>query len=175
MIFLRKQLLILFFSSFFLVSCSDDDEPITDEDGIENPDNDGDDDDNDDENPVVLSITDEILKLVNEHRTSIDKSTMERSSLADELAEDHTRYMIEISDLNHDNLNDRGQQLVREVGARSWAENVAVGQQSAKQVMDSWLNSLGHKRNIEGDYTHIGIAAIKNDNGSYYYTQLFYR
>ncbi len=28
---------------------------------------------------------------------------------------------------------------------------------------------------IEGNYTHIGIAVIKDAQGRYYFTQLFYR
>jgi len=41
--------------------------------------------------------------------------------------------------------------------------------------MQGWINSLGHKANIEGYFTHIGIAAVKNSQGVYYYAQLFYR
>jgi uncharacterized protein YkwD len=29
------------------------------------------------------------------------------------------------------------------------AENIAAGQWSAQQVLDSWLSSPGHRRNIE--------------------------
>ena len=54
-------------------------------------------------------------------------------------------------------------------------ENVAAGQTSATAVMNAWLNSSSHKENIEGNFTHIGIAAIQNSNGTYYYTQLFFR
>ena len=54
-------------------------------------------------------------------------------------------------------------------------KNVASGYPTAKSFINNWLNSSGHKANIEGDFTHIGIAAIKDSHGRYYYTQLFYR
>jgi uncharacterized protein YkwD len=41
--------------------------------------------------------------------------------------------------------------------------------------MTGWLNSSGHKANIEGNFAHISIATIKDSQGRYYYTQLFYR
>ena len=39
--------------------------------------------------------------------------------------------------------------------------------------MTAWLNSPGHRKNIEGDFTHIGIGVVKNDAGVYYFTQIF--
>jgi len=59
--------------------------------------------------------------------------------------------------------------------ASGFAENVAAGQPTAQSVMTAWLNSSGHKANIEGNYTHIGIGVAKDQNGSKYYTQIFYR
>jgi uncharacterized protein YkwD len=44
---------------------------------------------------------------------------------------------------------------------------------SAKEVVEGWLNSPGHKRNIEGDFTLTGIGVAKNNKGIIYYTQIF--
>ncbi len=53
------------------------------------------------------------------------------------------------------------------------AENIAAGQRSASAVMDSWMNSEGHKANILGeDYTTIGIGCFYH-NGTYYWVQCF--
>ena len=49
------------------------------------------------------------------------------------------------------------------------AENVAAGQATAQQVMDSWMNSEGHRANILNcSYTDIGDGVTDN-----YWTQDF--
>lgn len=120
-----------------------------------------------------LSVTEEILELVNKHRVSIGEEPLAKNDLATQLAEEHTRYMIAQSDISHDNFNERSDRLFDEENATRTGENVAYGQQSAKYVMEAWINSSGHRANIEGDFTHIGIAAIKNSLGVYYFTQIF--
>ena len=54
----------------------------------------------------------------------------------------------------------------------SRAENIAWNQASASAVMNSWMNSEGHKKNIMGKYTSIGIGCFYYDN-SYYWVQVF--
>lgn len=52
-------------------------------------------------------------------------------------------------------------------------ENIAMGQSSPKQVLNSWMNSEGHRANILGsDYTSIGIGCVYI-NGRYYWVQCF--
>ncbi len=134
-----------------------------------------------DESPTAqptneISITNEILKLVNEYRQSKGLSILEKSETAEQLATEHTQYMISKGGIGHDNIDDRFKVLKEKENATGFAENVAAGQNSAQSVMNSWINSTkGHRENLEGNYTHIGIAAIQNENGTYYYTQLFYR
>ena len=120
-----------------------------------------------------LSIEQEILQLVNAHRTSIGKEKLSINILASELAKEHTFFMISQEEISHDNFDDRAAILFDEENATGVGENVAYGQKSAKDVMEAWLNSLEHRKNIEGNFTHIGISAIKDNNGRYYYTQLF--
>lgn len=53
------------------------------------------------------------------------------------------------------------------------AENVAIGQQSAAAVMDSWMKSEGHRKNIlTASYTTIGIGCFYI-NGTYTWVQCF--
>ncbi|MCD8109571.1 MAG: leucine-rich repeat protein, partial [Clostridiales bacterium] len=52
-------------------------------------------------------------------------------------------------------------------------ENVAAGQTSASAVMESWMNSEGHKANIlTSSYTTVGIGCFYH-NGVYYWVQNF--
>ena len=83
--------------------------------------------------------------------------------------------MIGRSQISHDGFANRSDELGELENAVATGENVAAGQTSATAVMNAWLNSSSHKENIEGNFTHIGIAAIQNSNGTYYYTQLFLR
>lgn len=52
-------------------------------------------------------------------------------------------------------------------------ENIAYGQRSPEEVMNSWMNSSGHRANILGqNYEYIGIG-VTYKNGTYYWTQFF--
>ena len=50
-------------------------------------------------------------------------------------------------------------------------ENIAQGQVSSHEVMKSWMNSEGHRKNImSGDYTHIGVGFCAKGN---HWVQMF--
>ena len=54
------------------------------------------------------------------------------------------------------------------------AENIAYGQRTAQEVMNSWMNSPGHRANIlSKSYTQIGVGVAKKSNGTLYFTQMF--
>lgn len=53
----------------------------------------------------------------------------------------------------------------------SAGENIAMGQRSPEEVVNSWMNSSGHRANIlSKDYTHIGVGHVADGN---YWTQQF--
>ncbi|SDJ64935.1 SafA/ExsA family spore coat assembly protein [Sediminibacillus albus] len=53
----------------------------------------------------------------------------------------------------------------------SAAENIARGQRTPRSVVQAWMNSSGHRKNIlNGNYTHIGVGYVSNGN---YWTQMF--
>ncbi len=54
---------------------------------------------------------------------------------------------------------------------RAAAENIAAGQSSIDTVIDAWLNSPGHCRNImSANVTQIGMALVDGDNSNAYGT-----
>lgn len=122
-----------------------------------------------------LTIEDQILKLVNQHRKDQGLNSLIKNDTATELSVDHTKYMISVNKINHDDFNERSKVLKQKEKAVRTGENVAVGQPTAEAVVKAWLDSPGHRENIEGNFNHSGIAAIKNDKGRYYYTQLFFK
>ena len=126
-------------------------------------------------NETDWAFANEILALVNDHRTSLGLTTIKRDqSYASAYAVDHTQYMIEKSKISHDNFGVRSSAL-KQQGASIVAENVAYGYTNAQDVVNAWLNSESHRKTIEGLYTHSGFGVIKNSQGNYYFTQLFYR
>ena len=57
----------------------------------------------------------------------------------------------------------------------SVGENIAYGHKSAAQVVQAWMDSPGHKKNImDKDFTHIGVG-IHEENGRLYWSQEFMR
>lgn len=59
-----------------------------------------------------------------------------------------------------------------DISYRSAGENIAYGQRTPEEVMNSWMNSSGHRANILGNYEYIGIG-VAFKNGTYYWTQFF--
>lgn len=54
---------------------------------------------------------------------------------------------------------------------RSAGENIAYGQRTPEQVVNSWWNSAGHRANmLNANYTDIGVGYVSNGN---YWTQMF--
>jgi uncharacterized protein YkwD len=54
-----------------------------------------------------------------------------------------------------------------------FAENVAYGATSGKEVVTQWKNSPPHRRNMMGGYKYIGIGIARDRRGRIYYTQVF--
>lgn len=57
------------------------------------------------------------------------------------------------------------------INYRGAGENIAMGQRSPQEVVNSWMNSSGHRANIlNKSFTHIGVGHAANGN---YWTQMF--
>ena len=62
------------------------------------------------------------------------------------------------------------------VSYRSAGENIARGQKTPAAVMDSWMNSQGHRENIlSSSYTSIGVGYAVDDSGRACWVQIFQR
>ena len=56
---------------------------------------------------------------------------------------------------------------------RSAAENIAAGQTTPQSVVQSWMNSSGHRANILSSNTRIGVGYAKGGSYGYYWVQMF--
>lgn len=60
------------------------------------------------------------------------------------------------------------------VSYRTAGENIAAGQQSAQAVMNSWMNSSGHRANIlNANYTKLGVGFCTGGRMGTYWVQEF--
>lgn len=123
------------------------------------------------------STEQEILKLVNAERSKagVEPLTLnwELSRVAKFKSEDmrDNNYFSHTSPTYGSPFN-----MIKNFGISYSAagENIAAGQKTAQAVMDSWMNSSGHKANIlSANYTQLGVG--KATGGSYgtYWTQMF--
>ena len=126
---------------------------------------------------AFLAMKQDILRLINQHRKSIGLGALQMLPVASEQADKHSLDMAKKrTPFGHDGFNQRMQQISKQTGRLSAAaENVAYGDQTAKGVVNGWLNSPGHKKNIEGNYNLTGIGIGKNASGTIFFTQIFLR
>lgn len=115
-----------------------------------------------------------VVTLINNHRVAMGLNPLEVINHISFKSEEHNIYMIDNNVVNHDYFQQRSNNLVQVLGAERVAENIAYNYQSAESAMAAWLNSPGHKANIEGDYTHVGISVtVDQVTGKKYYTNMF--
>lgn len=117
----------------------------------------------------------QILQYVNAYRQSKNLPPIEMNAAISTEAIKHSTAMAGgKTPFGHDGFDDRAGSIKRQLSsAKKFAENVAYGHLDAKQVVDVWLNSPGHRRNIEGPYNVTGIGTAKRDDGTIFFTQLF--
>jgi uncharacterized YkwD family protein/spore coat assembly protein SafA len=61
-----------------------------------------------------------------------------------------------------------------DVNYRGAGENIAAGQTTPQEVVNSWMNSEGHRRNIlDPNFTHIGVGYATGGSYGFYWTQMF--
>lgn len=123
----------------------------------------------------AVSVEQELLVMVNDYRTSLGYSNLSFSKVAYEYANEHTDYMIAKGTINHDNFSTRASKISTEVNASIVAENVAKDYSSAQKAFDEWMASAGHRKNIEGNFSHTAVSVKKDKAGNFYYTQMFYK
>lgn len=60
------------------------------------------------------------------------------------------------------------------ISYRTAGENIAAGQKTPQEVMNAWMNSEGHRKNIlSNQYTEIGVGYAKGGQYGHYWTQMF--
>jgi len=123
--------------------------------------------------PEAKQIEIEIMELINAYRINEGLNPLEDHSTVKAVARTHTDYMVEVANVSHDNFFQRKQSLQSNAEASDVTENVAYGYSSAESVVQAWLNSPSHKENLEGDFTDFDVSAEQNNEGKWYFTNIF--
>ena len=115
----------------------------------------------------------ETMALINAYRVSIGLNELKEINHISFKSEEHDNYMITNNVVNHDDFVSRSGNIMKVLGAKSVAENIAYNYNSPQAAVDAWLKSPTHKANIEGNFTHFGLAIRISADGKKYYTNIF--
>ena len=112
----------------------------------------------------------ELFDRINHHRDSIGLNILRKNQHISFICQEHNIYMIDNDVVNHDYFQMRSDNLIKTLGAVRVGENIAYNYQTPKSTLKAWLNSPGHKENIEGDYTDFGLSITIGTNQRKYIT-----
>lgn len=127
------------------------------------------------ESENATTVENEILELVNAYRVANGYTSLAFNAVAYKYANIHTDYMISKGSINHDNFSSRASSVSAEVHAIAVSENVARNYDTAASAFENWMNSSAHRKAIEGDFTHTAVSVKKDQNGQFYFTEIFYK
>jgi uncharacterized YkwD family protein len=125
----------------------------------------------------LASYEQQVITLVNKERSNRGLGLLSYDSQLGYVARLKSQDMIDNHYFSHTSPTYGSPfRMMEDFGLRFSAagENIAYGQRTAQEVMNSWMNSAGHRANIlSSTYTHIGVGVAKASNGTLYWTQEF--
>ncbi|MEU1128224.1 CAP domain-containing protein, partial [Streptomyces sp. NPDC005899] len=126
--------------------------------------------------PAPSSTEEEVVRLVNAERAKAGCEPVSTNGLLADAASRHSADMADRDYFSHTSPDgtDPGDRITT-AGYRwsTYGENIAKGQPTAAAVMESWMNSPGHRANILNcAFEEIGIGRQDSDSGPVW-TQAF--
>ena len=120
------------------------------------------------------SYVDEVIRIVNEERADNGLTPLEKREDLCRLADIRAKEIVQ--SFSHTRPDGRSCFSIIEdnnIPYYALGENIAMGQTTPEEVMDSWMNSSGHRENIlSSDYNGIGVGCYES-NGRLYWVQIF--
>jgi uncharacterized protein YkwD len=129
--------------------------------------------------PANTAFADAVIQLVNQHRATLGLRALKVSPALTASAVWKARHMATYGYMGHD---DPAPPVARRAGDRivacgyhgSWGENIAAGFSTPASVLAAWLQSPGHRANIENPaYVVTGAGAAKSAGGEPVWAQDF--
>lgn len=127
--------------------------------------------------PPPSALEQSIHQQINQYRQSRKLPPLKLDARISQQAKIHSQAMASGKvPFSHQGFETRVAAIRRQINYRAAAENVAYNQgyaNPAKQAVEGWIKSQGHRVNIEGQYNLTGIGVVKNAKNEYYFTQIF--
>ncbi|MCA1057039.1 CAP domain-containing protein [Rossellomorea aquimaris] len=119
----------------------------------------------------------QVIDLTNKERTKNGLSALKADGELENVAEMKSEDMKDKNYFSHTSPTYGSPfEMMQNFGVdySSAAENIAVGQETPQSVVNAWMNSPGHRKNIlNGKLTHIGVGIAKDESRGIYWTQMF--
>ncbi|MFD6553360.1 CAP domain-containing protein [Streptomyces sp. NPDC058398] len=114
----------------------------------------------------------QVVALVNKERAAAGCGPLTEDPQLEDAAQAHSDDMAARDFFEHTNPDgaDPGERITA-AGYRwsTYGENIAMGQQTPAAVMDSWMNSPGHRANILNcSFKNIGVGVHKGSGGPWW-------
>jgi uncharacterized protein YkwD len=120
----------------------------------------------------------EVFKLVNQERAKNGMQAFECGPIGIKVAHDYSQLMCDTGHFDHtgpDGSSPFERMQKGGINFQTAGENIAAGQATPEEVMQSWMSSSGHRANILGDFKYIGIGYVECKGGwGHYWTQDFW-
>ncbi|MEU0041278.1 sigma-70 family RNA polymerase sigma factor [Streptomyces sp. NPDC006333] len=122
--------------------------------------------------PAPASTVAQVVALVNKERAAAGCGALTEDAQLEKAAQAHSDDMAARNFFEHTNPDgaDPGQRITA-AGYRwsTYGENIAQGQQTPQAVMESWMNSPGHRANILNcSFKNIGVGVHKGTGGPWW-------
>lgn len=119
----------------------------------------------------------QVLQLVNAERSKYGLKPLKMSEQLRSIANLKSKDMAEKNYFDHYSVTyGTPFEMLQQFGVHYSAagENIAAGQKTPQEVMNSWMNSSGHRANIlNKNFDTIGIGVYQGGSYGIYWTQLF--
>ncbi|NQD67084.1 SafA/ExsA family spore coat assembly protein [Bacillus haikouensis] len=119
----------------------------------------------------------EVVKLVNAERAKAGLSPLKENWELSRVARYKSQDMIDKNYFSHTSPTYGSPfQMMKDFGLsyQTAGENIAAGQSTPAEVVEAWMNSEGHRKNILSPaYTEIGVGYVKGGSYGHYWTQMF--
>ncbi|MCC0784772.1 sporulation protein [Clostridioides sp. ES-S-0108-01] len=119
----------------------------------------------------------EVVDLVNIERSKAGLNPLTLDSSISNVATKKSQDMIDNNYFSHNSPTYGSPfDMLKKFGIsyKTAGENIAMGQKTPKEVVNAWMNSEGHRKNIMNpNFSKIGVGVAQKNGGSIYWTQIF--
>ena len=119
----------------------------------------------------------EVVDLVNIERSKAGLNPLTLDSSVSNVATKKSQDMIDNNYFSHNSPTYGSPfDMLKKFGIsyKTAGENIAMGQKTPKEVVNAWMNSEGHRKNIlNPNFSKIGVGVAQKSGGSLYWTQIF--